>query len=112
MQVRGKKNLVIEKGLAGTIGLHVKFSTLQEYGVDKLFLLENGNIDSSQRNVVFVVRGEKAKRVTAVAGRLVLESCSLLEDLHRPCCVHSTMERGLQVDCVDLHPLYLVSLDP
>jgi hypothetical protein len=48
--------------------LLVKFSTLQEYGVDKPFFLENDNVDSSQRNVVFLVRGEKAKTVMAVAG--------------------------------------------
>ena len=67
-QVRGKKNLVIEKALAGTIGLFVKFSTLQEYGVDKVFFLENHNVDASQRNVVFLVRGENAKKTRTVAG--------------------------------------------
>ena len=67
-QVRGKKNLVVERSLAGTVGLFVKFSTLQEYGVDKIFFLENHNVDSSQRNVIFLVRGEKAKTVRTVAG--------------------------------------------
>jgi len=67
-QVRGKKNLVIEKSLAGTVGLFVKFSTLQEYGVDKLFFLENHNVDQSQRNIIFLVRGENAKTVRTVAG--------------------------------------------
>lgn len=67
-QIRGKKNLVLEKALAGPLNLLVKFSTLQEYGVDKPFFLENDNVDSSQRNVVFLVRGEKAKMVMAVAG--------------------------------------------
>jgi hypothetical protein len=38
-----------------------RFSVLQEYGVDRVFLLENANIDSSQRNVLFLVRGEKAR---------------------------------------------------
>lgn len=68
-QVRGKKNLVIEKSLAGTIGLFVKFSTLQEYGVDKVFFLENHNVGASQRNVVFLVRGENAKKTRTVAGK-------------------------------------------
>lgn len=67
-QVRGKKNLVIEKSLAGPLGLFVKFSTLQEYGVDRVFFLENDNVDSSQKNVFFLARGEKAKVVSAVAG--------------------------------------------
>jgi vacuolar protein sorting-associated protein 33A len=73
-KVRGKKNLVLEKALAGSLNLLVKFSTLQEYGVDKPFFLENDNVDSSQRNVVFLVRGEKAKTVNRVAGM----SCALI----------------------------------
>ena len=68
MKVRGKKNLVIEKALAGPVGLFVKFSTLQEYGVDKVFFLENDNVDSSQRNVVFLVRAEDVSLPIAVAG--------------------------------------------
>jgi hypothetical protein len=52
--------------------LLVKFSTLQEYGVDKPFFLENDNVDASQRNVVFLVRGEKAKTVMRVAGTITL----------------------------------------
>jgi vacuolar protein sorting-associated protein 33A len=59
---------VIGRGLTGPIGLIVKFSTLQEYGVDKVFVLENGNTDSSQRNIVYLVHGEKAVHVQAVAG--------------------------------------------
>ncbi|WPH02440.1 Vacuolar protein sorting-associated protein 33A [Acrodontium crateriforme] len=70
--IRGKKNLVIERSLAGTIGLFVKFSTLQEYGVDKLFFLENHNVDSTQRNLVFLVRGENAKAIRTVAEQIRL----------------------------------------
>ena len=60
---------MIEKSLADVIGIFVKFSTLQEHGVDKLFLLENNNVDSSQKNVVFLARGEKALKPIAIAGR-------------------------------------------
>nr|POF13047.1 vacuolar protein sorting-associated protein 33a [Quercus suber] len=80
--VRGKKNLVIERSLAGTIGLFVKFSTLQEYGVDKLFFLENHNVDSSQRNLIFLVRGENSKQVRLVAGKSALAKHTTLE--HNP----------------------------
>ena len=48
--------------------MFVKFSTLQEYGVDRVFFLENDNVDSSQKNVFFLARGEKASVVSAVAG--------------------------------------------
>ena len=60
---------MLEKALAGPLNSLVKFSTLQEYGVDKPFFLENNNVDASQRNIVFLVRGEKAKTVMAVAGK-------------------------------------------
>ncbi|EPE29647.1 Sec1/munc18-like (SM) protein [Glarea lozoyensis ATCC 20868] len=68
--VPGKKNLVIEKALAGPIGIFVKFSTLQDYGVDKVFLLENGNADVSQQNVVFIARGECAKHAQSIADHI------------------------------------------
>jgi len=58
--------------LAGPIGLFIKFSTLQEYGVDKVFFLENDNIDSSQKNIIFLARGEEASQAIAVAGMSIL----------------------------------------
>ncbi|CAK7275298.1 Vacuolar protein-sorting-associated protein 33 [Sporothrix epigloea] len=68
--VRGKKNLVIEKGLAGPIGTIAKVSTLQDYGVDKFFFLENGNTDTSQRNVVFIARGECGRHAQTIADHI------------------------------------------
>ncbi|TAQ89692.1 hypothetical protein B7494_g1960 [Chlorociboria aeruginascens] len=68
--VRGKKNLVIEKSLAGPLGIFVKFSTLQDHGVDKVFFLENGNADVSQRNVVFIARGETARHAQSIADHI------------------------------------------
>ena len=59
---------MISKELAGPVGLFVKFSVLQEYGVDRVFLLENDNVDSSQRNVIFLASGEKAGQVKSTAG--------------------------------------------
>jgi hypothetical protein len=67
---------VLEKALAGTLNLLVKYSTLQEYGVEKAFFLENDNVDSSQRNVVFLVRGEKAKTIYSVAGKFAASPTS------------------------------------
>ncbi|KAI5288100.1 hypothetical protein KEM54_005472, partial [Ascosphaera aggregata] len=68
--VRGKKNLVISHDLAGPVGLVVKFPVLQEYGVDRVFLLENANLDSSQKNVIFIVRGEKPQQIKLVTGQI------------------------------------------
>ncbi|CAG9937883.1 unnamed protein product [Clonostachys rosea f. rosea IK726] len=68
--VRGKKNVVFDRSLVGPIGTIVKATTLQEYGVDKFFVLENNNVDTSQRNVVFIVRGESGRHAEAVAAQI------------------------------------------
>ncbi|KAL9105710.1 MAG: hypothetical protein Q9227_009150 [Pyrenula ochraceoflavens] len=68
--VRGKKNLVTNRALASTIGLFAKFSLLQEYGIDKVFLLENGNTDSSQHNIVYLLPGEKTAEIQATAAQI------------------------------------------
>ncbi|KAF7510907.1 hypothetical protein GJ744_005737 [Endocarpon pusillum] len=68
--VRGRKNLVISKSLTGPTNLFVNFSTLKEYGVDKLFVLENGNTDSSQRNIAYLVHGEEPSQVQATAEQI------------------------------------------
>jgi vacuolar protein sorting-associated protein 33A len=57
--------------LTGPINLFVNFPTLKEYGVDKLFVLENGNTDSSQRNIAYLVHGEKPSEVQATAGMML-----------------------------------------
>jgi hypothetical protein len=48
--------------------LIVTASTLRDYGVDKFFFLENDNADTSQRNVVFIARGDSEKHVQSIAG--------------------------------------------
>lgn len=85
--------------------MFVKFSVLQEYGVDRVFLLENANIDSSQRNVVFLVRGEKAQHVRTVAGRSYpFSPLSTLLPI-----VDSGITFGTSVDCADIFQLYVTS---
>ena len=92
LQVRGKKNLVIEQSLAGPLGIFVKFSTLQEYGVDKVFFLENGNADTSQKNIVFIARGESAGHAQSIASTfLTLE----------PVYLDETFSMGSILDLVD-----------
>lgn len=59
---------MISKDLSGPLGLIVKFSTLQEYGVDRVFFLENKNVDSLQKNIVFIVHGENATQIQLTAG--------------------------------------------
>ncbi|KAL3964316.1 hypothetical protein ACCO45_001320 [Purpureocillium lilacinum] len=68
--VRGKKNLVFDRSLVGPIGTIVKVATLKEYGVDKFFILENNNVDTSQHNVVFVARGEVGRHAETIANQI------------------------------------------
>ncbi|KAH7209251.1 Sec1-like protein [Fusarium oxysporum] len=68
--VRGKKNVVLDQSLVGPIGTIVKVAVLQEYGVDKFFILENDNADTSQRNVVFISRGECGRHAEAIAAQI------------------------------------------
>ncbi|KAI0102944.1 Sec1-like protein [Nemania sp. FL0031] len=68
--VRGKKNLVIERSLAGPVSVIVKVSTLHDYGVDQFFILENQNADTRQRNVVFIARGECARHAQTIADQI------------------------------------------
>lgn len=60
----------------------MKFSTLQEYGVEKVFFLENDNVDTSQRNIIFLARGESATQPMAIAGTFT-EWMTHLVILHR-----------------------------
>lgn len=45
----------------------VKVSTLQDYGVDKFFFLENDNADTSQQSIIFIARGECARHANTIA---------------------------------------------
>ena len=58
---------MIQQSLVGQVELLVKFSTLKEHGVDRIFLLENQNVDSSQNRIIFLAHGEKPKQIQAVA---------------------------------------------
>ncbi|KAG9248887.1 putative lysine-specific histone demethylase 1A [Calycina marina] len=80
--IRGKKNVVLEQSLAGPLNLIVTFPTLQDYGTDKVFFLENDNADVSQRNVVFIARGENAKQAQLIADLLSLELDESFADLY------------------------------
>ena len=67
---------MIDQSLAGPTSHFVKFSTLQQYGVDKVFFLEKNNLDASQKNVVFLTRGENADRPLAIAGKSKGTGCN------------------------------------
>ncbi|KAF4552599.1 Sec1-like protein 1 [Elsinoe fawcettii] len=120
--VRGKKNLVIQKTLLGPIGLFTKFSTLQEYGVEKLFVLENQNVETSQKNIVFLSRAEKPKDVQAVAESIkqIRKDSQTDHDFTIIWVPRRTLlsdrileENGVLGEAVILScPLYFISLEP
>ncbi|KAI4114332.1 MAG: hypothetical protein LQ345_004871, partial [Seirophora villosa] len=119
--VRGKKNLVIEQSLAGPVGIFVKFSTLQDYGVDRVFFLENDNLDASQKNVVFLATGEKANQCLAIAGQIkrLQQSSSVEHDFSIIWVPRRTLvsdrileEAGVLGDiAVEVLPLHFIPLD-
>lgn len=91
---------MVQRSLLGPIGLFIKFSTLQEYGVEKLFVVENKNVETNQKNIVFLARGEKPKDVQAVAGKSYLFYSRSLHRLHL---------WDLKVECADtFHSAYSV----
>ncbi|KAI4148430.1 MAG: hypothetical protein LQ341_001577 [Variospora aurantia] len=119
--VRGKKNLVIEQSLAGPVGIFVKFSRLQDYGVDRVFFLENDNLDASQKNVVFLASGEKASQCLTIAGQIkrLQQSSSVEHDFSIIWVPRRTLvsdrileEAGVLGDvAVEVLPLHFVPLD-
>ena len=62
---------MFDRSLVGPIGTIVKVTTLQEYGVDKFFILENDNVDASQHNVIFVARGECGRHAETIASMAI-----------------------------------------
>jgi len=100
----------------------VKFSTLQEYGVEKLFVLENRNVETTQRNVVFLARGEKPKQVQAVAQQIkhIRQESSVDHDFTIIWFPRRTLlsdrileENGVLGEAnITQFPLYFISLEP
>lgn len=71
----------------------MKVSTLLDYGVDKFFFLENKNADTSQRNVIFIARGECGRHAQAIAGKT-------------SAFIQAAVMRNSS-DCPPLHPLLI-----
>jgi lysine-specific histone demethylase 1 len=69
---------VLDRSLVGPIGTVVKVTTLQEYGVQKFFILENDNVDASQRNVIFIARGECGRHAETIAGECLEATLGVL----------------------------------
>ncbi|KAI5810690.1 Sec1-like protein [Pyronema omphalodes] len=67
--VRGKKVLFLDRTLSGPIGLFAKFSVLQDYGVDKIFWLDEPVTEHAQKNIVYLARCT-VKNAYAIANQI------------------------------------------
>lgn len=67
--VSGAKTLVLDPTLAGPLGLVAEVSIMKQHGVDKMFWLEHGPLNSSNTNIVYLCRPQ-AKWMKIVAEQI------------------------------------------
>ncbi|KAH7338863.1 Sec1-like protein [Rhizoctonia solani] len=67
--VPGAKTLVLDPTLAGPLGLVAEVSIMKQHGVDKMFWLEHGPLNSNNTNVVYLCRPQ-AKWMKIVAEQI------------------------------------------
>ncbi|KAF8941229.1 hypothetical protein BGZ58_001033 [Dissophora ornata] len=54
--VQGKKALVLDPGLSVPLGLIAEFALLQDHGVEKIYHLQSGPLDTDFKNIVYICR--------------------------------------------------------
>ncbi|TPX46403.1 hypothetical protein SeMB42_g01870 [Synchytrium endobioticum] len=54
--VRGRKALVLDPSLSGPLSLVAEFSLLTEHGVDKIYHLQPGRVDTEARSIIYICR--------------------------------------------------------
>ncbi|KAF8727512.1 Sec1 family, partial [Rhizoctonia solani] len=67
--VSGAKTLVLDPTLAGPLGLVAEVSIMKQHGVDKMFWLEHGPLNSNNTNIVYLCRPQ-AKWMKIVAEQI------------------------------------------
>ncbi|ELU41150.1 ATP binding protein [Rhizoctonia solani AG-1 IA] len=66
--VSGAKTLVLDPTLAGPLGLVAEVSIMKQHGVDKMFWLEHGPLNSNNTNIVYLCRPQaKWMKIVAAA---------------------------------------------
>lgn len=53
---RGSKGLVLDPALAGPVGLIARVEVLREQGVDKIYMLEGGQLETDCRTIIYITR--------------------------------------------------------
>ncbi|KAL5640261.1 hypothetical protein ACGC1H_007510 [Rhizoctonia solani] len=76
--VPGAKTLVLDPTLAGPLGLVAEVSIMKQHGVDKMFWLEHGPLNSNNTNVVYLCRPQ-AKWMKIVAEQIKQHSTEALQ---------------------------------
>ncbi|KAK9458925.1 Sec1-like protein [Lipomyces oligophaga] len=57
--VRGKKSIVLDRTLSAALSYIVRFSVLQEHGVENIFWLDDGpQKETSMKSIIYVIRGD------------------------------------------------------
>jgi len=54
--VQGKKGLVLDQKLAGPLSLIAEYSLLKEHGVEKVYILQSGKLDTELKNLIYICR--------------------------------------------------------
>ncbi|ORX89440.1 vacuolar protein sorting-associated protein 33A [Basidiobolus meristosporus CBS 931.73] len=53
---RGKKTLVLDPNLSGPLSLITEFSLLKEHGVEKIFYLQSGPLETESSSIIYICR--------------------------------------------------------
>ncbi|KAI5798855.1 Sec1-like protein [Geopyxis carbonaria] len=119
--VRGKKVLFLDRTLSGPIGLFAKFSVLQDYGVDKIFWLDEPVSEFPQKNVVYLTRST-ISNATTIAKQIKNGNSSPGQDLEYSVfltprrtlvCEKIFEDEGVLGDItIREFPLYFIPLEP
>ena len=52
----GKKALVLDPNVSGPLGLVSEYSMLKEHGVENVYHLQGGRLDTAQKNIIYICR--------------------------------------------------------
>jgi hypothetical protein len=59
-KVPGKKGLVLDPTFSGPLGLIAEVALLKEYGVEKIYYLLPGKLNTESKNLIYLVRPKYA----------------------------------------------------
>eukprot|EP01135_Chromosphaera_perkinsii_P005349 Nk52_evm30s343 gene=Nk52_evmTU30s343 len=69
----GKKSMVLDQKLVGPVGLISEYSLLKEHGVDKLYHLLPGKLETEPKTIIYFTRPDPALMKTMICDRALEE---------------------------------------